>query len=450
MSSLVEIVARLLPEERERLCELHGGRGAIVSRMIVEAMEERRMGREEFIAQHGITEATYNKSQSQAIDAVYEVIQELQRNPYDPIILIRQLLFRGLVKEARKQFHSLEKEYEKRNLYAVLDALYHEGVRICYHTGDIKWLEMLVKKIIANAEASRQYSALDSPLILQMLKLEKRSFGRSAATERELMRLLGEAERVDHPVPIHNALYSLYAYYTAHDFDIEKAHRVARQILDNVERHGEALDRYTMTISYNNYAHFLTIYLIDEDPEPYFRLAEKHIGMGGVLELFDFRFQRFQYYLFTGQRARSQAMYALMLEAPQENRLALLGHVAAAWLAFDAGDADRFRETLAQFYELPSYQDFPEHEFHLRAMEIILALRRGDYPYAEQKGEALRKFHFRKLGPAADYRLLANSLQRRIYAGLQAGSRKRGGEILRERFVVRSAEYLFRILNAEA
>jgi hypothetical protein len=278
-----------------------------------------------------------------------------------------------------------------------------------------------------------------------MLKLEKRSFGRSPAAERELMRLREEAEAVGHPVLVHNALYSLYAYYTAHDFDIEKAHRVARQILDNVEAHGGALDRYTMTISYNNYAHFLSIYCIDEDPEPYFRLAGKHIGMGGVLEVFDFQFQRLQYYLFTGARARSEAMYARMLEAPQENRYAMLTYVAAAWLAFDAGDADAFRATLARFYEMPSYQDFPDHEFHLRVMEIILAVRRGDYEYAAQKGEALRKFHFRKLGPAADFRMLANSVQRMIYAGLQDGLRKRGpaGADPRGRFWLRSAAYLY-------
>jgi hypothetical protein len=445
MESLREILDRLSDDERRDLQETHQSRNTIVSRLIIEAMEDRALTREEFIGRHAITAATYNKSQSQAIDAVHKVIARWIRNPYDDIMLVQEFLFRGLVKEARKQFHSLEKEYARQGLYSVLDALYHEGVRVCYQTGDQRWLETLVEKIKKNSEEMLRYNSLNSPLILQMLKLEGKGGGPSPVMIAELERLREESFRSGHPVLIHNSLYCIYVYYTRHEVDIRQAHRIAREILDEAERNRESLHIYSITLAYNNYAHVLGTYTIDEDPEPYFQVVERGIGIGGPLEHFDFNFLRFQYYLFMGRHKESVAMYAKLKEMPQEIRFALLTQVAGAWLAIEENDYTSFTRELGEFYNTPAYQDFPEHDFNLRAMEIIFALRRHDYEYAAQKVDALRKFHFRKFKPAHDYRILVNALQRITYARLKgenATVKRKGEEV-----ALRSIEYLLGVLG---
>ena len=445
MESLHEILVRLSDDERRDLQKTHRPRNTIVSRMIIEALEDGALTREDFIARHAITAATCNKSQSQAIDAVHKVMARWIRNPYDDIMLVQEFLFRGLVKEARKQFHSLEKEYTRQGLYSVLDALYHEGVRVCYQTGDQRWLETLVEKIRKNSEELLRYNSLNSPLILQMLRLEGKGGGPSPTVVAELERLRGESLRSGHPVLIHNALYCLYVYYTRHKFDIRQAHRIAREILDEAERNRESIHLYSLTLAYNNYAHVLGTYTIDEDPEPHFQVVERGIGIGGPLEVFDFIFLRFQYYLFMGRHRESVAMYGKLKEKPQEIRFALLTQVAGAWLAIAENDYATFSSQLAEFYGGPAYQDFPEHDFNLRAMEIIFALRRHDYEYAAQKVDALRKFHFRKFKPANDYRILVNALQRVTYArlkGEEVGRRRK-----KEDVVLRSIGYLLGMLG---
>jgi|GEM_PF-7129596 len=447
MQALHDIIGRLADDEREHLLGIHEPRTTVLSRMIADAIADPTVTKEEFIARHGITAATYNKSQSQAIDALYEMLSQAQRNPYDPIILIRQLLFRGLVREAKKQFLSLEKEYLRREMYAVLDTLYHEGVRICYHSGDTKWLAELVEKINLNSGLLKEYNAIDTPLILQMLKLEKKRTGERLASVAELREMLDRSRKLGHPVLINNSLYCLYIYYTQHDFSVPEALDVARAIRDNAERHRESSDAYTITLAYNNYAHFLCTYIVEESPEPYYGIIAEKIGMGGSLEIFDFHFQYFLYYLFTGERARAVAMFRKMRDAPAENRFALLLHVAAAWLAFAADDRDAFNNELGRFYATPSYQDFPEHEFHLRVMEILLAVGGGDHDFAAQKMDALRKFHYRNFQPAEDYRALVNALQRMVYAKLQGEARK--GRAREESIALRSVAFLHALVERE-
>jgi hypothetical protein len=450
MQALHEIIGRLTDEERARLRGLHEARGNVVSRMIIEALDEPVITREEFITRHAITPSTYSKSQSQAVDAIHEMLGAELRNPYDPIMLIRLFLFRGLVKEAKKQFFKLEKEYLRQHLYPVLDTLYHEGVRICYHTGDTRWLGALVEKINTNSALLKEYNALDTPLILEMLKLERKRLGEAIASVGEMRAVLARAERLGHPVLIHNSLYCLYTYYTQHHFDVGEALEVARAILRNAERHRDSIDAYTVTMAYNNYAHFLCTYIVEESPEPYYASIAAKIGMGGTLERVDFFFQYFHYYLFTGNRARAVGTLARMRETPLENRFALLPNVAAAWLAFDAGDADGFRAELAAFYAMPAYQDFPEHEFHLRAMEILLAARAGDAEFAAQRMESLRKFHYRNFQPAEDYRALINAMQRMVYAKLQGEHARRGGREKREGIALRSVAFLYELVVKES
>ena len=450
MQALHEIIERLTDEEKERLRGLHQARGNVVSRMIIEALDDTAVTREDFIGRHAITPSTYSKSQSQAVDAVHEVLASELRNPYDPIMLIRLFLFRGLVKEAKKQFFRLEKEYMRQHLYPVLDTLYHEGVRICYHSGDTKWLAELVDKINRNSALLKEYNALDTPLILEMLKLERKRSGETIASVEQMREMLARAEKLGHPVLTHNSLYCLYTYYTQHHFSVEDALEVARAIVHNAERHRDSIDAYTVTMASNNYAHFLCTYIVEESPEPHYATIAANIGMGGTLERIDFYFQYFHYYLFTGARARAEQTLAKMRETPLENRFALLLNVAEGWLAFDSGNAERFRTELAGFYEMPAHQDFPEHEFHLRVMEILLAARAGDAEFAALKMEALRKFHYRNFQPAEDYRALINAMQRMIYAKLQGAHARRGGKEKREPIALRSVAFLYDLVMRES
>ncbi len=449
MQALHDILQRLRPEERARFLEVHTARGNVISKLIADALEDPSLTREAFIERYEITAATYNKSKSQAIDTLYRELASSQSNPYDPILLIRLLLYRGLVKEARKQFASLEKDYLRQRLYSVLDVLYHEAVRICYQTGDTKWLAQLIEKIKSNAADLLHYNELDAPLILQMLKLEKKGGDeRGSISVEELEDLRERAEKLGHPILVHNSFYCLYVYYTQHDFNVEKAHRSAWSVLENARHNTDSMNSYAIMIAYNNYAHFLCLYSVDESPEPYFDQIAGRIGMGGPLEVFDFYFNYFLYYLTSGNRRRADAILKRMGEVPQENRFAVLMNVAEGWMAFARDDAGRFRQEFASFYEAPAYQDFPEQEFHLRVMEIIFALREQEYDYAEGKMEALRKFHYRKFQPAEDYRVMVNALQRTIYARVQ-GTR-RGKRSAEPSFSLRSMGYLHGFLEGES
>lgn len=392
MSGLAEVIKTLTPNEIERLRKsTHSGNA--LGRLLQTCLDDPGLRGAALQERLKLTPGMLNKLESQALDIVYEAIKQEQPNSYDDIILVRQLLYRGLVKQARRLAVQLEKIYLGAPRYAALDALYHEAIRVAYHAGDEAWLRELAQKATGNAHAHAVYNRLDKQLILNMLRVERKQVPKAEeqAFLEEMLRLEAEVERLPHPVLKVNTLYILHLFYI-NTYDLMAAAGAVSRLEAYIRMSDKLLeDKYVHIIALSIVFYFYCRFDTGEEPgEERRKNIESLIGYGGALELMEYYFNLFQYYFFTGKEEAAKDTFHKMQEMHTHTRFSILVTVASACLHFEEGDLKAFRKDMSGFYE-QNYMEFREAEIHLRFMEVLL-LHEGDASGTESRLESLRKF----------------------------------------------------------
>lgn len=389
---LIELIDRLGEKERKELQRRLDGADSLAATMIRSVLDHTALDRASLIERLGTTRSTFDKVHSQALDTVYLVLQTTLNNPYDPIMLVRKLLLMGLASQARRLYRALEKEYEREMRYAVLDTLYHEGVRLAYDNGDGDWLARLEKQVNTNSLNLARYNKLDKGLARLMLLLERGRKRCGPDVGRRINTVHSEAVRFGHPVPIINALYCRHIYHLRHRFDQQQALDALGEIMKASERYRAHLDNYSLGIAAANHASFICTYDVQENPEPSFAIVDRIIGEGGTLGPLVTSFQRLRYFLCTGEIRKGRRVMERIEALPDDNRFVPLKSAAAAWIAFGERDVAAFRDALQRFYTHPTYQDLPEQEFELRVIDLLFLLREAEHETVMQRAETLRKF----------------------------------------------------------
>ena len=414
MQALTELLAVFTPEERMQLHQFCGETPTIPQQLIVAVLNDSSLSSGVFIARSNITTATYNKSLSLAISAVYDFLEGRLKNPYDEIFLVKELLIRGLTKQAKRQYAKLEKEYEQKLQFSQLNALYHEGARICYHTGDKEELASLRKKIEKNSKSLAAYNDLDKAIMATVLNIVRKP-AKSNIQSREVLRLRNESFKLGHPILIHNALTTQIAYYTSAEFDLEKAYKIIKELNHHVLKQRAHIDDYSYRMARYNYSKFICDYLVAETPDQLFEELMPKIGTGGTIEVSSFYVNCFFYYLTTQKFEKAKLIASKILAETAQDRLSYLRDYIALWLAWLDNDHTRFRECMLNYYNAPDRHDSPVNDFYARVLETIVAIKEGSYLYAFSKVEALKKFSYRSLpAPQKDFLLLVNALNRKI------------------------------------
>ncbi len=446
MQALKELLGVFSINERLQLRQFCAAATTIPLQMIIYVLDEPTITSEEYISFSKITPATYNKSLSLAISAVYEFLSRQLQNPYDEIFLIKELLIRGLTKQAKRQYTKLEKDFELKFQYPQLNALYHEGSRICYHTGDKKQLAILRKKIAKNSSRLLTYNEIDKAIMAAVLNIVRKP-SKSSLQKKEILRLKTEALKFGHPILIHNALTMELAYYTSAEFDLNQAYRIIKELNTHILKQRLRIDDYSYRMARYNYSKFICDYAVQENPESLFNELIPRIGAGGTIEVASFYVNYFFYFLTTGKTEEAKAIGLKIINEQAQDRLSYLRHYIAAWLAWLEKDYVRFRVQILKFYNDPDRHDSPINDFYIRVLETIVAIEEGSFLFAYSKVEALKKFSYRSLpAPQRDFLTLVNALNRRIQVAEMPKLKSKHDKkkaLERQEIVHRAVRYLF-------
>ncbi len=452
MKALKELLAVFSSKEQLKLRQFCAEATTIPLQMIISVLREPTITCEAYISYSKITPATYNKSLSLAISTVYEFLSGQLQNPYDEIFLIKELLIRGLTKQAQRQYAKLEKEFELKFQYTQLNALYHEGSRICYHTGDKKQLAVLRKKITKNSLNLTTYNELDKAIMATVLNIVRKP-SKSSIHTKEILRLKIEAKKFAHPILIHNALTAELAYYTSAEFDLDKAYNIIKELNTHIIKQRQHIDDYSYRMARYNYSKFICDYDVSENPESLFEELMPRIGSGGTIEVASFYVNYFFYFLTTGKTAEARVIATKIINEQTQDRLSYLRDYIAAWLAWLDKDHLRFREHITKFYNDPDRHDSPVNDFYIRVLETIVAIEEESYLFAYSKIEALKKFSYRSLpAPQRDFLLLVNALNRRIQVAEMPTLKTKHDKkksVERQKIVYRAVRYLYDGLDSQ-
>ena len=358
-----------------------------------------------------LSPATFNKSQSLAKAFLLQFIRRSVQTPYDDVSILQRLSLQGDIDVALNFYRELERSFEARQLWALLDALYIEGFRIAQISDKPGLIEQVAASRNANMSRLQRYVNCYGRIMVEMLAVERFEERRElpAGQLAKLENIYSEAVEIGHHVLIHNALNILYNANARYFNDPQKTWSIVQKIGANRERYKAIMNPLTFSTTKITLVNFLSTHHGFGDPEDYVRDFEATMADGGLLARVTFYYCLVGYYLTNKDIAKVDHYMALLGSVEDTSKFKQYRSVVSAIKAFLEGNMKAFNTHFKAFYQHPTHIDFPDMEGMLRMIELIVLRRAGDELLFASRLQALRVYMSRNLNKkryAEEYALL--------------------------------------------
>jgi hypothetical protein len=346
-----------------------------------------------------ITKGSFAKTQTQAKDYLIDHLKAKAKTPYDEVQVLQSLIMKGQIPTATKLYRSLEKKYEEKQNWQLLDILYIEGFRIGQMTGDMKLTESVAAKRRYYADKHAAYVALYGDVMIEMFRAEKfgeRKEERSAYLKK-VKKLLERSQSVGHHVLIHNTLLILYHQYSRFYNKPDDTWAIVQQILATRQKFKLAMNEITDATTRLNVINFLCIHAGYGEPTQYVSEAMKHIDAGGFIAKINLTYALLGYHLSEGDMSMV-SKYLNELELIQDKTyFAPFKSVVSAIQCFMQRNYAGFHLHLQLFYADPNHIHLPDSEVIVRILELLVLHDEGEKQLYRSRTAALRTFFNRNL-----------------------------------------------------
>ena len=397
-----DLIKKLTEDERQTLRQRIAASNAMIYQFIDAFLQDPDISKEAVEKKFKINSNTYFKNLTIAKDEIYEVIKVHLKNAYDDLLLTNVLYRRGLETYASKLRLKLEDEYEKQGWWSVLTELHTLELMVHYSKCDIDGIRKSIDKIRHNSDRLSAYHRVDKEIILRMAIIEKGALKESefATYEAELEQLLAEALRVDHHIPIFNAMHCYFMLYTKYMVNKEKAEKTVAEIGSFLDRYHDHLIPFTKNVATLNLMGFYAAFELDTDPEVYFRDVEGAIGSHGLLYDSQAMMNYCSYYFLRRDIAQFDKYYHQFLKLDMDRSFAYKIAYVKALRAYLMNDSRDFYLHQNEFYQMDDSREYDEYNLTLRYLEKMLLLKEGNYSLAQDKMDATVKFIRRNMSKA--------------------------------------------------
>ncbi|MDB5284979.1 MAG: hypothetical protein JWO06_4054 [Bacteroidota bacterium] len=390
-----ELIEALTEQERSTLIERINNAPGQLYKFIGLLMQNPDWSQKQVEKHFGINSNTYFKNVSLAKDEIYEVIKMHIRNSYDDLILSNVLYRRGLQVHCNKLRLRLEDEYISNGWWNVLQELYNMQMMVAYTRCDVKWLEELKQKCFDNSDRLHRFTRVDREVIVQMALIEKGDMKEKhfAAYAKNLESILKEAEAVDHPIPVFNALHCFFVLYTQYEVNINKAQTVVEKMDNFLNRYDEqGVLVYARNVALLNLMGFHIDFASGQSAESHFKKVKNSLGKHGML--FDSQvWLNFCVYHFFEKNVKDFDFgYKRFAALPLDTGLQYQADYIACLCAYLHNKRTDFYTHLNNFYRVERTRAHLNYDLSLRYLEIMLLLKEDNLGLASDKLEAAVKF----------------------------------------------------------
>ena len=392
-----------------------------------------------------LTEATFHKTQTASKDTLLNFVKQYVESPIDKIVVVQKLLMLGENKSAIKLYTALEKEYESKQAWNMLESLYIEGFRIAQITGDINYMEETANKRSKNIERLMLNVQSYGKVMIEMLSVERFEERKEDTTKylKRVEKLYQESLAIGHHVVIHNALNTLYMIYARYFNEPQKTWAVIQKITQNREQHKDAMNALTAAVTKVSNLNFLTIHCGFENPEDHIVDCLATIEIGGVLAKVNIYYALLGYYLTEEKPAQVKKYLRLLEEIDDTTKFKQYKAIVMAVKCFIEDDMKGFDKWYRDFYADPTHIDFPDMECMLRILELVNLKREKEQLVFDSRLQALRVYMNRNLNKTryAEEYILVNCL-----AGSDIAKSRKTLQELYQKTYYRNIKFLSKIL----
>ena len=317
------------------------------------------------------------------------------RNAYDDLVLSNVLYRRGLDVYASKLRMSLEDQYTRHGWWNVLQELYKFEMMVAYTKCDVKWLEELKEKCNTNMDRLARFNHVDRELVVQMALIEKGDMKEKDYTgyAKKMTAILKEAEEVDHPIPVFNALHCFFVLYTQYEVNVEKAKDIVRkteQFLDKYE--SEGLQVYARNVALLNAMGFHIDFATGVNPDANFKKVKMALGKHGMLFDTQVWLNFCVYHFFEKNLADFNACYKQFSLLPLDTSLQYQADYLGCLNAYLQNNRTDFLRYVNKFYSVERTRAHLNYDLYVRYLELFMLLKEKNFALASDKLEATVKF----------------------------------------------------------
>jgi hypothetical protein len=397
-----DLIKKLTEDERQTLRQRIAASNAMIYQFIDSFLQDPDISKEAIEKKFKINSNTYFKNLTLAKDEIYEVIKVHLKNAYDDLLLTNVLYRRGLETYASKLRLKLEDEYEKQGWWNVLNEVHTLDLMVQYSKCDIAGIRKTIDKINHNSDRLAAYTRVDKEIILQMVIIEKGVLKESEYTayEEGLAQLLADALKVNHHIPIFNAMHCYFMLYTKYMVNKEKAEKTVAEIGSFLDRYRDHLIPFTKNVATLNLMGFYAAFELDTDPEVYFRDVESAIGSHGLLYDSQAMMNYCSYYFLRRDITQFDRYYQQFLKLDMDRSFAYKIAYVKALRAYLMNDSRDFYLHQNEFYQMDDSREYDEYNLTLRYLEKMLLIKEGNYSLAQDKMDATVKFIRRNMSKA--------------------------------------------------
>ena len=390
-----ELIEALKPEERATLNIRIAENQNQLYRFIDALLQHPNWEQEQIQKHFGINANTYFKNLSLAKDEIYDVIKLHMRNAYDDLLLSNVLYRRGLDVQANKLRRRLEDEYTRHGWWNVLQELYQFEMMVAYTKCDVKWLQKLKQQCFDNMDRLHRFNRVDREVIVHMAIIEKGDMNEKdyAPYAANMNRMLKEAEAVDHPIPVFNALHCFFVLYTQYEVDIDKAKGIVKKMesfLDKYETEG--LIVYARNVALLNTMGFHIDFATGENPDVNFKKVKSALGKHGMLFDSQVWLDFCVYHFFEKNIHEFDASHKQFSSLPLDSSLQYQADYLGCLSAYLHNNRASFYTSLHKFYNVERSRAHLNYDLYVRYLEILVLLKEENFALASDKLEATVKF----------------------------------------------------------
>ncbi len=391
---IAELIASLSEAERRSLELKIAAKPTQLHLFIGELLRNPQATQKELQEKLGLASNTVFKNLSLAKDEIYEVIKEHLRNPYDDLLLPNLLYKRGLGTHASKLRIKLEQQYDQQGWWNVLQEFYSMEMIVAYAACDIPWLSELRDKAAKNIERMRELVLVGNDIIVLMATVEK---GRLLEKEvpalvKKLRAALKRAQSLDHPVPIFNALHSLFVIHTQYLIDVSKANDIMSTVHDLVNNYDERLIPYARNVAWLNTMGFYAEFNVGISPEQFIKKAESGIASRSLLFDAQALLSICSYHFLERDVKRFDEAFKRYTDLPSEQSFGYKKNYLSCLHSYLHNDSAEFQRQRNEFYAQEENRAYSDYDLMIRYLEILTILNQKQFELAEDKLEAAKKF----------------------------------------------------------
>lgn len=390
MEQILSLFKLLTPEQKKELKTKYR-RSTNTGEKLIHLLLSDETSEAELLKKLGINAAALGKTQAQSAEILTDYIKQHTQTPFDEIYVIDLLVKAGDIQPALHLFYTLEKEYETKQQWVLLDNLYSCAYSISRLLTDNELTENIANNRSSYAAKHAMYTKLHGQVMIELSNKDNNTTPPKSRLAK-LQKVNKQAYETGHHELIHHSLLLLLHQYTNYYNEPGKAYDLVKLVSENRKKHLQAFSPAHEAEARLANVNFLCVHDGYGSPEAQIAEAYKRADAAGTEVKAELLSTLLAYYLCEGKVDKTHYYLKEMEKVLDKKSFAPFKSMVMAITSFIENNYTGFKLNIDMFYNDHATVNSPALEAMMRIMELLILKHDKEDKAIKAKLTALKLF----------------------------------------------------------